>query len=115
METSESQDKSGSRDRGQETRSHFEAVLQRRTLRQDSRLGRAEDLFKRGLGVVWLHAKRRPYLSAIVIGTSIAMAGASLGVTELALGVVATYGALEVLKGTETLEQFFGEIVHERT
>jgi hypothetical protein len=114
MESSEHQDKPDARDLGEETRSHFEAVLHRRILPQDSRFGRAEDLIKRGLDTVWHMARRRPYLSAIAIGTGVAVAGASLGVTELALGVVATYGALEILKGTATLEEFFGEIVHKK-
>jgi hypothetical protein len=102
------------RDRGREIRSHIEMVLHRRTMSDQSALRRVEDLCKHGADALWHAARRRPYLSAVAIGASIALAGASLGVTEFALGVVATYGALEVIKGRESIEQAVGEIVHKR-
>jgi hypothetical protein len=62
---------------------------------------RVHALAKHSLEVVWHQARRHPFLAAVVGGVSVVGVGALVGVTELAISVVAVYGVLEVFKGRE--------------
>jgi hypothetical protein len=98
-------------DHAQEIRTDIETALHRRRAKQGTPMYHAEDVTKRGLDVVFHFGRSFPYFSALAVGAGVLMAAASLGVTELALGALATFGALQVFKGRETATQAVRELL----
>jgi hypothetical protein len=86
------------RDLGREIFHNIDHMLERRSARAGSWLGRAEDATKRGGTRVWRALGERPSIGVALLGGAAIAAADAVGVGELAMGIMIGYAAWQVLR-----------------